>query len=153
MINAEELGTGPIWFVHDEEGFTVQLRRSVDGGLLVCSGNEKVNGVALLSAGEGFRIVGAVLDFLGNERPASPVTDMMPANFSFPWWAIDSRAGDGIRRGVILADTSQAIVLCAGRVHGPGAMGSTSLPHEDAARFAEAVLAILEDRDPWEATG
>lgn len=151
---------GVRWITVDAEGQEVSLHGRGDApGLIVAAGSpEEGAGLIVLDHAAGCRLVGALLALLEGSPVRTEAEDLLaaPVALLWPWWGtavVDPE--DGIRRGVIVANTGTDLVLCAGRVHnGDGRnTGAVAVPLGEARRVAEAALAILDGVDPWEVTG
>ena len=151
---------GVRWLTVDDEGQEVSLHGREDGGLIVAAGSpEEGAGLVLLDRAAGCRFVAALLNLLEGIPVRPEAKDLLAAPMAllWPWWGtavVDPE--DGIRRGVLVADHGDLLVLCAGRVKAAGGgrnTGAAAIPLEDGQRLAEAALAILDGVDPWEVTG
>lgn len=151
---------GVHWSTVDDDGQEIGLHGRGDApGLIVAAGShEQGAGVVLLDPPVGYRLVGALLNLLDGEPVQSEAMDLLSPTIAqlWNWWGtavVDP--DDGLRRGVMVANTGTDFVLCAGRVlQGNGwNTGAAAIPLEDAHRLAEAALAILDGADPWEVTG
>lgn len=157
-MNVESNGVR--WVTVDTEGQEVSLHGRGDGpGLIVAAGSpEEGAGMIVLDSGTGYRFVAALLNLLDGDPVQPEALDLLSPTVAqlWSWWGtavVDP--DDGIRRGVMIANTGTDLVLCAGRVQQGGGRntGAVAVPLGDARRVAEASLAILDGVDPWEVTG